>query len=481
MNRKAPENSESECARANDGVLVIHDSQKGQIVLPRDVYDLIEQDLSECLRRGDDDRCLTAHLQSCPLRTEDGHQVTLQTRNLQLILWLLIKHKVKYELRYSFESRACSKRCETLDPTLLGNWRIDWTPFPKLGDFVDGNRSGLIVSRDQRQTFDAIAALCCWFRESPIALVVASQAEADLVSSEIRKRITETIRTANGFTANVESRISVPTYHAFRSMWYWDVPFVIVPIWRANYPLWMKQLTLSPYLDRVYFFRTVNQVLSDRVADDFEGRVGPSFSLVDQRLDQRKLRYFSTYEFGGTGSENGRRNLIGISSGTINHHKLYWTHRTRNQAVAALARELAETCRSVAILCENLIHAEALSRLLDGWTLVKKGQLPEKMPDRTIVTLTAADSWDKFCPETVVVASGGSPSPWLIDWGERMSQSGTAVRVIDLTDGFDDTANRLAAARLKSYRDSNWHWRPLPNSVVRAVGRAIRSSQKSQD
>ena len=218
---------------------------------------------------------------------------------------------------------ACISRSEILGTTSNGEQNIVCKQLHSLGNFVDGNRAGLIVTGNGRQTFDAIAALTAMFPESPIAIVVASHAEGDLVASEMKKRVPETVHRAYGFEAVIEPRITVATYLAWNSMYFWGVPFLIVPFWKPNYPLWMKQLTLNPYLDRAYFFRMANETLSDREADDFEGRVGPSLSLGNERLHHRRFRYFSTYEFGGAGSKNGRRHLIGISRETINQHKLY--------------------------------------------------------------------------------------------------------------------------------------------------------------
>ena len=81
-----------------DGIVIVDDSPRGRIEIPQSVYDLIASDLSQCFQRGDDDRCSTPHLLGCPLRTETGGWVTLQTRNLLLILCLLKKHGVKYRL-----------------------------------------------------------------------------------------------------------------------------------------------------------------------------------------------------------------------------------------------------------------------------------------------------------------------------------------------------------------------------------------------
>jgi DNA polymerase IIIc chi subunit len=244
----------------------------------------------------------------------------------------------------------------------------------------------------------------------------------------------------------------------------------------------LKQATWNPYLDRAYFFRTANESLSEREADDVEGRLGPCFSLVEGKCRRPiQNRYFSTYQFGGAASRQRDRTSPPISREPIDCQKFYWRHRRRNQALAALARNLGETNESVAVLTENLAHAEALSRLLRDWVLAKKGAVPEKMPQRMIVTLSAADTWKEFCPATVINAAGGFHSPWLLDWAEQMSQSGSSVRIVDLTDGFDETASRLAARRLEAYREAGWHWRPLENSVVRAVGRSLRSAQIAKE
>jgi hypothetical protein len=158
----------------------------------------------------------------------------------------------------------------------------------------------------------------------------------------------------------------------------------------------------------------------------------------------------------------------------IDQRKWYWRHRPRNQAITALAEAFERPDASIAILVENSEHSRELSRYLPSWLVVRKGTAPKDLPPRLIITLTAAESISQFQPDTLVIGLGGRPSTWLIDLVAKLNRAGKAIRIIDLTDGFDDSAGRLAAARARAYRDSGWHWCPLDRSVVRCVGRAIR-------
>lgn len=476
MKNSTPDNLASNVTPPKDDCLTIGHSPAGEIELPEWVYRLIEPDLPQCLQCAEDDCSSLPHLAGRFLQTQSNGWVTLRTRNLLLVGMLLMKHRVKFRLYSRIESVDCFRRVPFGPP---GGSEQETVPSPiqKLGEFVDGNLAGMIVTQNQHQTFDAVAALCVMFPKVPIALLVASDAEANLTASEVGKRVQAPIGLAHGYEAVFPLRITVLTFSAWCSPYVWGVPFLIAPIWKAGYPLWLKQAPQNPYLDRAYLFRTVNQPLTEREADGIEGRLGPSFSLVTGKYCwSHQPRYFLTYEFGGAGSHQRNRTPSRTVRG-FDRQKLYWRHRRRNQALAALAQNLSETNGTLAVLTENVAHAEAFSRLLRDWALVKQGAVPAIMPDRFIVTVTAASRWQNFRPGTVVVASGGFHSPWLLDWGEEMCRSGSSVRLVDLTDGFDETASRLAAGRLDAYREAGWHWRPLANSVVRAVGRSLRLAQ----
>ena len=459
-----------EVSSAEFGRLILAESPRGEIELPKAAYDLIAADLPRCLERGDDDRRATPHFPSLCLKRVCGTTVKLITRNTPSIGLLLQKKGFRVQILRSFGDPSCTT------PKSILLWTVKrWSKHVLDAAMLIVNmltyyRAGVFISRDRQCKYDQAAILCAAFDETPIVFVVGSHDEVNLVTAELQARLVENIHRGFGIHAGPQSRITVATFAAFESEDLFDAPIVIVPIWKPGYPMWMKRLIFNPYRDRVYFLLTVADKLSDQDADDLAGRVGPI--LLQPEKPVRGITTFSTFQFGGRirSRDNSRPRTFEL----FDERTLYWRHRPRNQAIAAIARCVEIGDGAVAILVENLDHAEHLSRLLPDWTVVQKDAIPTSEPARMIVTLTAADSWEQFHPETILVGMGGPASSWLIGSVERISHQGKSIRIIDVTDGFDDAAGRFAAARMNAYRRAGWHWRPLDGSLVRAVGQAIR-------
>ncbi len=464
-----------------DECLTLSDSPRGTIELPTVVYELIAADLPKCLQRGDDDRCSTPHHPSLPLRQKFGQTTKLQTRNTELISNLLYAKGLDHRVRYEFNDTNCALPGETADIVLSSiNLRAthQFNSIASLKRILNCYRAGQLVSHDNQRKFDDAAILCCLYPLAPIVLVVASDDEVELAASELEQRLPEGVHRAFGNHARPECRITVATYRAFRSVGLCDAPFVIVPIWNPGYPRWMRMISWGPWRDRIYFLRTAGEPLSEKVEDDLVGRVGPV--LLQPRKTPRSSTTFSCYKFGGTRpAENSRQSYRSMNT-PIDKRKLYWRHRRRNQAIAALARHVDASDGAIAVLLETAEHAEAVSKLLPGWLVVTKDSVPADASVSMIITLTAAAEWKQFRPRDLVIGIGGAPSPWLLEWLSEMSRNGHAVRIIELTDGFEPTAAELATARLNSYREAGMHWRPLSRSGVQSVNRELRAAEKHE-
>lgn len=472
--------SETGSEISND--VVLSQNPRGDIELPKAIYLSIASELPLCLQRGDDDRCSIEHFPSLPLKTETEASVVLHTRNVGLIAHLLEEKGFRVGIRRSFSFEVCNTLNHSPSPealNLLAKIKCANTNVHKsaetIYEAVTHSLAGLLVSHDCQSKFDYAAILCGLFPDAPIVFVVPSADEVNNVASELDKRLPEKVHQACGIHSAPECRITVATFTALSSEDLRDAPFVIVPVWKPGFPKWMRRLTWNPYRDRIYFLLTTSDRISHQDADNLAGRLGPI--LMQPECPSTGSTTFSTFRFGGDNCRDRGPSPNSRTFDASDRRKLYWRHRHRNKAIAAIARCLGNVEGTIAILVENRDHAEQLSRLLPDWTVVQKDAIPTSEAARTIITLTAADTWPKFQPETVVNSMGGSPSRWLIDFVEGLSRDGKMIRIVDLTDGFDVTAGRLAATRENAYRASGWHFRPLNRSVVQAVGRAIRSKR----
>lgn len=464
-----------------DQVVAVQETPRGVITLPTAVYDLIAPGLPRCLQRGDDDGNAAAHYPRLPLRRRLGDTTELRTRNVHLIAHLLAQASIPHNVTVQFGRADCMSPVER-STTLLGLTKVcqpdlnAWTE--ESWQMLADCRYGQVVGGDARQKYSYAALLCAAFPLAPVVLVVASRVEVEQVAAALEVRLQEPVHRAYGIKAGPQCRITIATYWAFRSEDLRDAPFIIVPNWRPGFPSWMKSLIWGPYLERLYFLRTDDEQISEHDRDGLFGRVGPV--LIEPQATGTTSHAFSIYAFGGKASLPIEPRSVPVDRALIDKRKLYWRHRRRNQALAALAAALDVGAGPVSLLVETLEHAQKLSALLPGWPVIWKDSRPDDLPANTIVTLTAAADWPAFRPRWLVVSMGGPPSPWLGGWLSRIADGGHAVQIVDLTDGFDSRAVRLASARQTAYCNAGCHWRPLPKSDVQRVGRALRHAQRDE-
>lgn len=457
-------------------VITLTDSPLGDVELPNSVYERINHLLPRCLQHGDDDSRSNPRFPSRPLKREIGSSVMLHTRNITLLARLIEAEGFRIQVRRSFNNDFCQSTSPSEFPyfrSLLSKIKTARTEADQaakeIDDAVSWARAGLLISPDSENKYNCAAILCSLFPRAPIVFIEPSRESVMKTALELEKRLPEKVHRTLGLHSIPASRITVATFQSFLSEDLRDAPFVIISTWQPGFPKWMRRLTWSPYLDRIYVLLTTSDRLSDQDADNLAGRVGPI--LVRPRGTLKGVTTFSTFRFGG---RNTRRSIPVKALHASERQKHYWRHRQRNIALAALADRLECSDGAIAILVESRGHAEQLSRLLPDWAVVGKEMIPTEQPSRMIITLTAAAAWSKFRPGTLVNAMGGSPSLWLCEFVNGLNMCGNSVHVVDLTDGFDDAAAQFAVSRQNAYRASGGHFRPLHKSVVMAVGRKLR-------
>ncbi len=461
-------------------VLTINDTPCGQIDLPTEIYHLIEPELPDCIVRGDDDAALTPHFLRILLKQVNGDSVTLRTRNVPLLFQILAAElgEDAVQIIRRFDDHNCRAPINCVS-SLLSTTKLDQPrarPLMQLSELINIIRHGRIMAGSDQQKFDMATILTAMFPNAPIVFVVANREEVKHVAFELRSRLNERVYRAFGLSAKPLMRITVATYLAFRSAELRDAPFVVLPIWRSGFPRWMRTVIHGPFRDRIYMLMSRHDPLSAADRDELDGRLGPEISCT--AAIPRVAHSLYIFGFGGQRKRQRRNDRDQTDHDTdFDKRHLYWQHFRRNQAIASLAQQLSPQPGSnlpLTVLAETLEHAALLSRLLPDFALIDYDHVPNVLPRTSIVTLTAAAGMPAFRPRTLIFAAGGPPSVWT---AQLLARSPDPMEILDLSDGFDPLAAKLAEARVAAWRSINCHWRPLPAAVVKSVGQQLRSKR----
>lgn len=460
-------------------VLVLDQRQQGVITLPTLAFEAILAQLPDCVQRNEDDASTGPQYLPLPLVEVTGDNTNIRTRDVFGVADLLREAGFEVQIRAVFVHGGCQRPSENLSLSLRKDLHRNLKGLAnQFRQELTHYRYARLVLHNDRQKWDYAALLCAMF-PAPIVFVVASHDELEHVVAELTSRLTEPVDRLVGLKPIPQYRIMVATWQAYSSLELMQAPFVILPTWRAGFPRWMKRLLLLPFADRIYFLFTSSDVVTPSEQDGLLARVGPVLIAPDRVDGVRHV--FSIIPFGGMPAvRHHERQPDERRRDPLNKRKLYWRHRRRNQAIAAVAEAISSASTSTAVLVENLEHAQKLVAMLPGWSLVRRDSRPDELPIRSIVTLTAADSWTKFRPNRLVIACGDGPSPWLESWLTEMRDVGHQVQVIDLADGFDARAAALAEARKAAYRRTGCRGRPLPKSVERRVRCHLRTAQRAE-
>ena len=257
---------------------------------------------------------------------------------------------------------------------------------------------------------------------------------------------------------------------------------MIVPQWPGSFHQRLKVLGRQPAMERLYLIRTELDSISRPDEAELLHRIGPMIWKFG-RYEPRAQHVCHIVTFGGrTPKEKPPRGFH------VDKRRLYWRHFRRNQLVANLARQLAtdeESLRTlptnrqhVVVLVEVTDHARKLAALLPGWPIITQDVATEPIPPRCIITLRAAVVCPTLAPLYFVNACGGAASPWLESWPDERALARTAVRIIDLSDGFSGVAATLSRGRQASYKRTGAVWRPLDNRLLKPALDALGDSSR---
>lgn len=320
------------------------------------------------------------------------------------------------------------------------------------------------------------ASIVMGFPSAPFVIPFASAERALRFRDSLQILVNEPIDYASGLTAVPESRITVCTYWAAKSLTLFECPGVIFAEWPGGMHEWMKSIATYPYRERMYLIRTETDRVCRADEEELIHFVGPM--IIDCR-DSVTRHELHCVRFGGPVSKQ-KSTVPSIK------RQLYWTHHRRNVLVAALGREIARQYCSgesgdapgstITILVEVPEHARQLQALLPDWTVVTLDDPAVPLPCVSIITLSAADNHSEFRPDWVVFGMGGSPSPRFACWLDTWAKSGHSVHVVDLSDGFDPRAAELAEARAHDMKRHHADWRPLANKITKAALDRLRAS-----
>ena len=167
-------------------------------------------------------------------------------------------------------------------------------------------------------------------------------------------------------------------------------------------------------------------------------------------------------------------------SGLERKRSAVWHNANRNQALASLARALADRltlealahglaidtmplapliqhARWLAVIVESPEHAHELASLLPDFVVVtaEEGKPPApwgmQSPFRTLFTLCAAHDHQGFVPEIVINGVGGR---YPLDIPPMIGTKGRLL--VELADDFDERATNETSRRLQAYLMHGW-------------------------
>ena len=246
---------------------------------------------------------------------------------------------------------------------------------------------------------------------------------------------------------------------------------MIVPQWPGSFHQRLKVLGRQPDMERLYLIRTMQDLVGKNDEAELLHRIGPMIWEFG-RHQPRAQHLFHIVNFGG--KQPNEPLPWGFR---VNKLSRYWRHSRRNQLVANLARQLAtddEAFRPlpvnrqhVVVLVELTEHVHKLAALLPGWPVITQDNVSSPLPPRCIMSLTAAEACPTLAPLYLVNACGGPASPWLESWLDVRAVARTAVRIVDLGDGFSGEAATLSRGRQAAYKRAGAVWRPLPRHILK--------------
>ena len=402
-----------------------------------------------------------------------GDRVSIQTRApFQLQKWL---EEAGYPAHIKLVPpgpHLATVDAERLNSLINPKWHL-----PELLGIHFSGQFEVSSSRDVPQFVRALATA---FPLAPCVMPFPSSDAAAVFRDKLQQIVDEPVTLMRGLRQRPRSRLVVGTYQAILGANYQHTPLVIVPHWPGSFHQRLKVLARQPDMERLYLIRTQQDSISDNDEAELLHRIGPMIWEFG-RYHPRAKHIFHIVDFGGRQrNENPPRGF------QLDKRKLYWRHTRRNQFLAILARQLSseeQAFRSlpadrqhVVVLAEVTEHASKLAALLPGWPVITQDQATSPLPPRCIVTLIAAAACPTLAPLYLVNACGGPPSPWLTSWLEERALAQTAIRLVDLSDGFSAEAASLSQARQAAYKQSRVHWRPLAEPILKPAQVALRNS-----
>ncbi len=412
------------------------------------------------------------------------------------------------ELNYPIRCREYTVEIQTRDGYRLRKWLVDagyaarltlFPPAPHLA-VVDAKRLNSLIDpmwhlpellavdfagqfevESPRDVPQLVRALASAFPHAPCVIPFASFAEAKLFRDDLQRIVDEPVTLMRGFNQRLSSRLVVSTYQALLEGVHQQTPLVIVPRWPGTFHQRLKLLGRQPGMQRLYLIRTEQDLICPNDVAELLHRIGPILCAFG-RHRLRAQHILHTVPFGG------RHRPEKIPSGIQIDKKrgIYWRHQRRNQLLANLARQLASDEKSlktlpahrqhVAVLVDLTEHAHKLAGLLRGWPIVTQDDVTAPIPHRCIITLLAAAACPNLAPYYLINAGGGPASPWLESWLEERALARTAIRLVDLSDGFSGETAALSHGRQAGYKRAGAVWRPLAKQFLKPVLDALRDS-----
>jgi hypothetical protein len=339
--------------------------------------------------------------------------------------------------------------------------------------FYETHWSGQFVAQDERGAFK-IAIDLARLEGRQILFVAFSHDEAVRLCIALRRELEERVELIETLAHRPTARLLVAGRVACKNIAF-DCPMTVFVRWRPN---WLRRMIgpiLNPSSERVFVIRSQDIRLSEADVDGLEAFVGPVIANFGRK--PARLTY-STVPFGGAGSRSRRRQGdYDAQSGIVQHDR-------RNQALAALARELDGARRATDRIClvaRNLEHATTLTAVLPGWDLIHKASPVLSWPFRCVVTLAAIErlaAQGRLQADDILWGAGGGKSGWVHRLLTHTTVRERPLRIVDLTDEFTHRAWREAQERTDAYKLAGGHYRPLPKALLRGVWKAIKHHRR---
>lgn len=397
-----------------------------------------------------------------------------------------IQTRAGYQLREWLDEAGFSAHLRLLPPaphlTTIDAERLASLidPMWQLSELLAVCFSGQFEVSTPRDVPQLVRGLTLAFPEAPCVMPFASFDDAAVFRDDLQRIVDEPVTLIRGLGKRFGSRLAVCTYQALLNGDHRTIPLVIVPRWPGSFHQRLKLVARQPAYHRLYLIRTEQDSICPSDNEELRHRIGPILRAFGKHRP-RAQHILHTVPFGG---RHRAESIQPRSKGE--NRKMYWRHKRRNQLLASLAHRLSsdeESLRTlptdqqhVAVLVEVTEHADKLTGLLRGWPIVTNADKSSSLPRCCIITLSAAAACQNLAPYYLINACGGPASPWLESWLNERALSNTAVRIVDLSDGFSGEAATLSKSRQAGYKRAGAVWRPLARHILKPALDALRNS-----